>query len=132
MKLRKRITAILCAFTMSAALFTGVNAASLSGSGKISDYNTAYYSLIESKSAEAKTTLGLQYGGVVTVSGDYYYVNYVTMETGSETKTYGHYNSATVYFNAPENSTSVKLVSNHTASYNEQSWSANGVTNVYS
>lgn len=127
----KKIAVICAVTTMASLLSTGVSA--ISGTAEISGAKITYSNIIYKTSANAKTNItGDNSGnrGSVSVSGSYSYVNTDTLivtTTGSGDAGQG---GASISFTAPKKCNSVKLVSNHSASYNGQNWSAPNVTNI--
>lgn len=127
----KKIAAICAATTMASFFATGVGA--ISGTVTMSGATIAYSNNVYKTSANAKTSItgdSNDNRGSVSVSGSYSYINISTLEVKTTGNGNGGQGSATVSFSAPTNCVTVKLVSNHSASYNGQNWSYPNLINV--
>ena len=129
----RKITATFVATIMASSFIITVSAATdtekkLSGTGSLSGVGVSYSNTVEQTKAKATTSIGND--SVVTVSGSYTYINTNTFEVKTVNNGNGDRRTASVVFYAPKNCTTVKLISNHSASHNGQNWSVPNVTNV--
>lgn len=127
----KKIAVICAATTMASFFATGVSA--MTGTDEISGAKITYSNIVYQTSAKAYTNItgdSSDNRGSVSVSGSYTYIDVKTNKVYTTGNGNAGQGGASISFTAPKDCKTVKLMSNHSASYNGRYWSYPQLTNV--
>lgn len=121
MKLKKILASILvCAMVVYSPLVAAEASTIDEHTATFGDVVARAKSEIDRTSASCLTSISTT--GMTYITGTYYYVNTMTMETGSKTSGNGGQGLSSVSFSAPTNCRSVKVNGSHRVTFGAQYW----------